>query len=1026
MSSFRDKFHRLDRGSDRSRERERSPRDRDRDRDYDRDRDRDRERERRERHDQRPHFMRKDSGFSDRDNRGKDDRPLPSRRQDGGIRVSTSSLAGHQSAASSPRDQTVLDKGHSGATSSPITKQSSTSNPPQAKDKDAADILNLVSERAAAYKQFHDALVREKKCRESIETVARSEFTSEFNLLKQTLNQSKEIRTKYQRKLDDLDHKFPALLYTIIDRPRKATTTPTSTAPPASKSAETSTTTTTATSTPTPTSTTANITQLENRLNLLPKSIEFSITKKMDDKVDALAKRMDDKMGDKVDALAKRMDEKIDAIHLEKSTLARRLDEETSKNKALEEKLRDVSEQLDQSNKANSELASEFGRFKEELKIPELDELRHTFKKQDQRMLTIESKLEKSGKAAGPGYQEVLKVHSQQSEDRIKKIETLDRQIEAQNRRIEAQDRRITESRTKQDQNQNWTMQKIGAHEARISQLKAQQETGQSWATQMIEDQKTHIGQLKAQQETGQSWARQKIKTQETRFDELNSQRESSRSLAKQKIDDQEACLKELKAQQENSQSWAKQMIETQQTRFDELRTQQENSQSWAKRIIETQQTSFDELKIQQENSQSWAKHMIETQQTCFSELKTQQETDQSWAKRKFQGQETLLDELKTQQEIDQSWAKKKFQEQETLLDELKMQQETGPSWAKEKFQEQESLINGLRARQEAAESHINDNRQQLTNLKTEVVSHAQQLTTQTLIPKRDPAVDSSLNEGLRNKYKVMQDLYKETAGDLRNLEKKLDELGSNFEQLKRDPRPKSLTPAASNDGNNPRGFSPRMNGENYNHNSDLNATVLGILEPKMKEYDRKSKDKFSDIATKLGAFIDHQRQRMEENDKRYNSTFDRHQRSIDELVIELLPLKDKQVKEFEDLWKEINSQKGMIQTQMADLAVTRHQFQNKSSDDSGRLDDFEMQISDLKMWQDNFRSTEMVRTITNHISSTMPNSFHAHIKALFDRMNRVEKMVMASSDGDSIKKRKVSSGAAFVVNGTQEQAAHG
>jgi ABC-type Zn2+ transport system substrate-binding protein/surface adhesin len=216
------------------------------------------------------------------------------------------------------------------------------------------------------------------------------------------------------------------------------------------------------------------------------------------------------------------------------------------------------------------------------------------------------------------------------------------------------------------------------------------------------------------------------------------------------------------------------------------------------------------------------------------------------------------------------------------------------------------------------------------------------------------------------------------------------------------------------------------MNGDNYNHNANLNATVLGILEPKMKEYDRKSKDKFSDIATKLGAFIDQQRQRMEENDKKYNSTFDRHQRSIDELVIELFSLKDKQVKELEGLWKEINSQKDMIQTQMADLAVTRHQFQNKSSDDSGRLDDFEMQISDLKMWQDNFRSTDMVRTITNHISSTMPNSSHAHIKALFDRVGRVEKMVMAPHDGDSFKKRKVSSSAALAVNGTQEQAAHG
>ncbi|KAK7208989.1 hypothetical protein V2G26_016167 [Clonostachys chloroleuca] len=444
--------------------------------------------------------------------------------------------------------------------------------------------------------------------------------------------------------------------------------------------------------------------------------------------------------------------------------------------------------------------------------------------------------------------------------------------------------------------------------------------------------------------------------------------------------------------------------------------------------MIETQETSFDELKTQQETSQSWAKQMIEMQETRFDELKTQQETGQSWAKEKLQGQETLFDELKIQQETSQSWAKEKFQGQETLFDELTARQETAESWAKERFQGQESLINELRARQETAESQINDNQQQLTKLEAEVVSHAQQLAMQTLIPKKDPTVvhlDSSVNEDLRNKYKVMQDLYKDTAGDLRNLEKKIDELGSNFEQLKRDPRPKSLTPAASNDGNNPRGFSPRMNGDNYNHNLDLNATVLGILEPKMKEYDRKSKDKFSDIATKLGAFIDQQRQRMEENDKKYISTFDRHQRSIDELVIELLPLKDKQVKELDDLWKEINSQKGMIQTQMADLAVTRHQFQNKS-DDSGRLDDFEMQISDLKMWQDNFRSTEMVRTITNHISSTMPNSSHAHIKALFDRVGRVEKMVMASSDGDSFKKRKVSSGAALVVNGTQEQAAHG
>ena len=311
---------------------------------------------------------------------------------------------------------------------------SAPTNNPQARE--TTHLLNMICDRAHWYSQIDDATKKIDKIKAQKEKLSKapSEFVSEHLFLQTRHREAEALKKKGERQVSTRDSQVLQEFLMLLEKYQKQSTTAAS----------------------------------EDRI----RKLEASLDKKIEDKAKEHALKLKEEYQSK------------------ESELVRRLDEETSRNKRLEEKLDQLAAQVNNSSNERSKLTKEFSQFKEGVDIGKLNQMQEKIEGQDRQIASLQSLRE----TAEAQQQQIAISASNETQAGIQATQAAD--IDELRARVTAQEQQIADLRSRREPAE--TSQQLTAgleplrtqvdyHEEQITSLKPLRETVEVYRT-MVKD----------------------------------------------------------------------------------------------------------------------------------------------------------------------------------------------------------------------------------------------------------------------------------------------------------------------------------------------------------------------------------------------------------------------------------------------------------------------------------------------------------------------------------------------------------
>ncbi|KAL6860277.1 hypothetical protein ACO1O0_004304 [Amphichorda felina] len=414
--------------------------------------------------------------------------------------------------------------------------------------RETTHILDIIGDRTFWYSQREEATKKLEKINSQKEKLSKvpSEFVSELLFLQARHKEAESLKKKSKNKITARDAEAQEELFQLLGRYQKHFT------PAAS-----------------------------------------------DDRMRNLEASMDKKIEEKTREHALKLKEEYQA---RESELVRRLDEETSRNQRLEERLEQLATQVNIMSNERSELTKEFSQLRETVDITMLNQIQEKLEGQEQRITDLKSLRETV--EAQQQQMAISSSHQAQEETATQTQQTAD--LEELRTRVTSQEQQIAELRLREEASETSAQQSAGLeplqvrvdyHEEQIRGLKSLRETVEAYRT-MVKD---VLGEIRL--------VNDRVSKHKTMIDDIGAKAISQPQLSSngnelspnttddtirvQTLDMVEARLKQSDAEARKRFGFLSQQIGGM---IDRERQGREDLEQWAKDSLSKQTASIDDI----------------------------------------------------------------------------------------------------------------------------------------------------------------------------------------------------------------------------------------------------------------------------------------------------------------------------------------------------------------------------------------------------------------------------------------------